>query len=315
MDNGYKGIIQMATGLGKTHTAILAIYKLLQDQHLENNGVLILITVPTKYLLFQWKRTLLEFTNLVEIYSPNSQKKMKNISRNLHLLSKNNINHYFLLTTIQSFHRIPEEKYFEVHRNYLLVSDEVQTCGSPKYSNILDEKFDPCWTLGLSATPSRYYDPKGTKFIEKYYGGIIFQMSIKEGQELEYLAHFEYHPVLCELSDEELENYKELTKKMARCGKNEELRKNLATRRSRIIKLALDKMNKFKDLLQSIRNIRKSIIFVEDNSQLNLLTEILGDHFLKFEIFVANTSKSDRDTIIQRLKTNRISSILAIKCF
>jgi len=63
--------------------------------------------------------------------------------------------------------------------------------------------------LGLSATPERHFDPVGTASVLEYFGAIVFEYSLSQAIADGRLCR--YHPVLVELTGEEVDEYKGIT--------------------------------------------------------------------------------------------------------
>ena len=103
--------------------------------------------------------------------------------------------------------------------------------------------------LGLSATPKRWFDDKGTEKIFEYFGDTVFEFSLKAAIDAGYLTPYIYMPHFTFLTEEELEKYETETKKISKayyCSKNEiekdEIYTLLLIKRQKIIRNA-DKQN------------------------------------------------------------------------
>ena len=96
----------------------------------------------------------------------------------------------------------------------LLIADEVHNLGSEGFITDPPDFFD--YRLGLSATPIRQYDEEGTEQLFSFFGPIVFQFTLEEAIG-RCLVEYEYyvHPV--ELTEDEMEDWYELTEKI---GKN-----------------------------------------------------------------------------------------------
>ena len=68
------------------------------------------------------------------------------------------------------------EKIHEIDIEKLLIVDEVHGIGSQKQMLGLDDIYD--YRLGLSATPSRYFDDEGTAVINDFFGGVVFEFDL-----------------------------------------------------------------------------------------------------------------------------------------
>lgn len=209
--NGKKGILEHATGSGKTFTAIMAI-----REHV-NEGKPVLIVVPGELLLKQWKAEIeAEFQNVALLIAGagyTSWKKPKRLSSVTSSLI--NDRPRIVLSTMQTARTADFINKINDGDHLMIVADEVHEIGSKKNSNIL--KLNTGVRLGLSATPYRYGDPEGTEKIISYFGGIVqptftLNEAIKAGRLVEY----EYYPTPLHLNDRESEEWDNLSKKISR---------------------------------------------------------------------------------------------------
>ena len=78
------GIFEMATGTGKTFTALGCANQLLEEYSNKHKPLLVIIATPTSHLVDQWEKDVLKFDVdlLVKAYSNNNSWK-KNISEQL----------------------------------------------------------------------------------------------------------------------------------------------------------------------------------------------------------------------------------------
>jgi superfamily II DNA or RNA helicase len=89
--------------------------------------------------------------------------------------------------------------------HHLLVADEVHNLGADHARNALPDGIS--MRLGLSATPERHFDPVGTAAVLEYFGSIVFEYSLAQAIADGRLCRYRYHPVLVELTDEEVDEY------------------------------------------------------------------------------------------------------------
>ena len=130
-DNDKKGIFVMATGTGKTFTALGCLEKALED----NSKLLTVITAPTKHLLPQWERSINNFgikydKLLFATGDTNWRNELENLLLDLRLDSINNL---IVLTTHDTLASndfislLSKKKRF----NSFLIGDEMHGLGSP----------------------------------------------------------------------------------------------------------------------------------------------------------------------------------------
>ncbi len=95
----------------------------------------------------------------------------------------------------------------------LLIADEVHNLGAADLRTALPLNFK--FRLGLSATPERHRDQAGTRAIHAYFGESVVRYSLREALQDGVLCPYRYIPVVVSLSDDELDDYLSLTRRIA----------------------------------------------------------------------------------------------------
>ena len=264
-----RGVLEMATGTGKTRTAISIIDRLLEDSQIDNA---IVVAYGTD-LLDQWHRELLHRSKLSvyrEYASHRESLRFLNRSREAVLvLSRPKL--ATLLSKISS----------EVQRRCLLIFDEVHGMGSKSLVKALDRQLDGFrYKLGLSATPERAYDGDGNQFVEKSIGPVIYRFTLEEAIRRGILCEFDYISLNYEFSDEDRCAIRQAIRRyFARKATTasapvEELYRDLA----RVRKLSSEKIAPFAEWAASNRQaLRRSLIFVETADYGRLVQNVLMD--------------------------------------
>ena len=129
LDANYHGILEMATGSGKTFVGIMSSYCLFR----EKKKLCVVILVPSKQLVMQWGDTLRRYTdNIILISSTINQKKIKdNLDSYLYLFKNSELNHFFIVTTIQSYFNKVHSTIQKIDpENVLLIVDEAHWLGA-----------------------------------------------------------------------------------------------------------------------------------------------------------------------------------------
>lgn len=98
--------------------------------------------------------------------------------------------------------------------HHLLVADEVHNLGADHARNALPDGI--ALRLGLSATPERHFDPVGTAAVMDYFRPVVFEYPLAQAIAEGRLCRYRYHPVLVELTDEEVDEYLEITTRLAK---------------------------------------------------------------------------------------------------
>ena len=286
-DAGFKGILEMATGSGKTITAMLCSYRVFEQQ----KPLLIVVAAPYRPLIQQWCEEIVNFglqpVNMTEFGPQGRQKKLELINRRLRLRIREVevivISH--ITISDQEFNTNLEK----LECKKLLIADEVHNLGAEGFISHPPSYFE--YRLGLSATPVRQYDEIGTTSLFDYFGAIVYTFSLNEaiGQ---CLVEYDYyiHPV--ELTADEMDDWYELTAKIKsnawRLEKNEpnEFLSKLLRDRRRILEIAKNKLNALEDAFdrENLKKLRHTLIYASDKApqQLELINQFLVSRNLLF---------------------------------
>jgi superfamily II DNA or RNA helicase len=279
---GRRGILEHATGSGKTFTALMAV-----RDHCRL-GLPALIVVPSQLLLEQWNtETANEIPGATILLAGGGHNRWRE-GRRLQAMTdpSPDLGQRIVIATMQTASSDDFLSLVRQGQHLLVVADEVHQSGSPKNSNLY--ALEAGGRLGLSATPIRYGDPEGTRKMFGYFGPVIppavtLQDAIQAGRLVEY----EYRPHPVHLTTEEVAAWKVLTDKLrreiARLQKSSNIRpelseeaKILLIRRSRIAKKAANKNQLAADVLSStFSDGQRWLIYCEDKAQLSVVIDEL----------------------------------------
>ncbi len=276
IENNCQGILEMATGTGKTITALYAYSEILKREE----KLILLVTCPYTHLPVQWERTIERMNLQSEIRevlrADGNTKNWDDLiyTQALGLLNvskKSRQKSLVILATNDTASSDKFRKMFEkiqaiCHYKWMVISDEVHSIGSPTYQKALYPEY--LYRLGLSATPDRYFDESGSDFLREYFGKTVFKFTLREAIDTinpdtgtSYLVPYDYHVAFTTLTKEELEEYLDLTRKIVRVEnalrsgnipKDREGLDRLYMKRQEVVKNA---MNKFDILTQIIQEI------------------------------------------------------------
>lgn len=265
--NGYRGIFDMATGTGKTLTALGAISKLSESLN-DNLGVI--IVCPYQHLVDQWVEDIEKF-NMKPIigYSSSPQKKWKN---KLSIAVQSYINDVetffcFICTNATFSTSYVQNELGKIKKSMLLVVDEAHNFGAVKISRTLTDNYD--YRLALSATFDRHMDESGTSLLYNYFGDKAIEYSLERAIKEKMLTPYYYHPIIIFLSDDELNQYRDLSEKIhkeIRKSKSEgfylsEKGKMLTLKRARLVAGASAKIPALKNVLQDYKDKRNILVY------------------------------------------------------
>ena len=314
----YKGILAMATGAGKTITA-LACASSIRDLDL------IIVVVPIKDLVQQWMD---ELDKLTDFYYPIAAVGRSNIWRDT-LYRKLRLIH----GNVQAVKRLPTvlvgtysglskstvaeliEDAGGLPEKSLIIADEVHTAGAQQYRRILRDDFT--YRLGLSATPIRPHDEEGTEFVLNYFGDIVYELDLEQAIKLGILCEYEYYVYVVTLTDAENEEYQKLTKKIVKLLRsgNDKVSgsiNRLSIERSRIIKSASEKIAILDHIIQD-HPLNRGMIYCADIDQADIVCHRLSQQGISVSRFTSKEDKQ-RTQILQKFSQGRLDALVAVKC-
>jgi len=349
-NNKQKGLFAMATGTGKTITALNCLLEIFKKSGYYKS----LILVPTITLVDQWESECKKFNfdNIIKICSKtkNWKSRISNI-RLMEISDSDNKFSYIIISTYASFVRsnIFSELIGFPKNKLLFIADEAHNMGSGQLKNRLDE-IPYLRRIGLSATPERQFDETGNKKLMEFFGcasKYTFEYSMKDAIENGALCKYYYYPHVINLTDLEMDDYKEISTKIAKMmefqdEESQDILLRLLLKRKRIIHKAENKAiafrNIMKDRLKENGNLKYTLVYVpEGNKPDNEFADVFdktdfmendddSDHLidnytrivkdLNTNIIVRQfTSDSkDRDKMLKEFAEGRIDVLTSMKC-
>ncbi len=326
-DQGYKGILAMATGTGKTLTAIDAVKRVRE----RIRGAAVVITVPYQNLAVQWMDALreqgIEVIGVFDTYASWYEQ-----VKNLFMASQYSdaVSMPCLVCVNASF---KEDRFQELltlldgarQRNHLLVVDECHHFNSPEHLKKLPSQFT--LRLGLSATP---YDQFDEHHLEQYFGPIAYEFSLSRAIREGFLTRYRYHLLLCELDDDETAIYEELTLKIVKIAGGEERMtpetlakvQPLLLQRARVVGAAKDKLVKLRAHLERIGRTPYTLIYCGDGKveedgehlrQIERVSALLHQLHWRSSRITASESLKTRELLLDHLRTKSIDAVVSIK--
>ncbi len=285
------GILCMATGTGKTITAI----KIMEELFRGNVIKRVIITMSGNDLLDQWAEQMRSTFKDKPIFLQYGMHKELNKfilhpDNALILLSSDASNLTKLLAMLET---IPGNYFADT----LFVFDEVHAAGSSTRVENLSGKLSPyTYRLGLSATPEREYDDEGNNFIEEEIGPVIYHFTLQDAIKKGILCPFNYIPLSYNLTTEEKRKKREIIGAYNAKKKNGESvsESDLYTQLAIINKTAKDKLIHFNKLIKSNPQLlNKCIIFVQDTEYGKLVQNILIQYIDKYHTYYADDEKKN----------------------
>lgn len=278
-NNKQKGLFAMATGTGKTITSLnclLEIYNKLGYYKA-------IILVPTITLVEQWELECKKFNFSTIIKVCSKYNNWKSSVANLRLLEMTNSDNklsYIIISTYASFVR--SNIFMELNQfpknKLLLIADEAHNMGGGLMANRLSE-IKYLRRIGLSATPERQFDDSGNLKLMNFFGcenNYTFEYSMGEAIEKGALCRYYYYPHIVKLTDNEMSEYVQLSKKIVKImgfqdTESQERLKMLLLKRKRIIHKAANKLIVFKQIVERRMiekgNLKYTLVYVPEGNK------------------------------------------------
>ncbi|MEQ1515136.1 MAG: DEAD/DEAH box helicase family protein, partial [Usitatibacteraceae bacterium] len=211
-ENDNNGILELATGAGKTITAIYAAVKTIEA----NEGITLIVAVPYQDLADQWCNELRLFNiHAVKCYGSRNDWEPQ-IQAYLSRIRGGRPEFLAIVVvnrTLVSDHFQAYVKQFDQGRLFF-IGDECHHHGSQMCVGKLFP--DARFRLGLSATPFHYLDDERNVRLAAVYDRSVFQYSLAEAVRDAVLTPYEYLPVVVELTETEAQDYVDLSTQISR---------------------------------------------------------------------------------------------------
>lgn len=298
-----RGILEHATGSGKTITAIAAMREWL------GMGRPVLVLVPSELLLSQWYGEVRSELSDVEprmLLAGAGHTRWRRAG----MVEGFTASRGGPRVTISTLQTASTESFFGRVRDgdhLLLVADEVHRVGSPKLSEVL--AVDAGARMGLSATPKRFGDPEGTNRLLDYFGGVADSFTLADAIAAGRLCRYTYHIHPIELTAEEMLEWRDMTREIgretARSPRNEagdlvfsERTKLLLIKRARTLKRASAKVPLAVGVLRNnFESGQRWLVYCDDRSQLTEVLESLRRAGLPCDEYYSDMEGSKETTL------------------
>jgi superfamily II DNA or RNA helicase len=300
-ENNGRGILAIATGGGKTLTA-LVIASFVANQE---ESLLVIIAVPTIALLEQWADDVRNFdVEPLNFQNFPANQQGQQINQCVRHLRLGNIKCEVIIATHEG---LKSERVITVLEKaaqnipLMLIGDEVHNLGSIGFQNVAPNIFK--YRLGLSATFVRQFDEVGTQFLLDYFGSVVFEFGLEDAIGV-CLVPFDYHVHVVMLDEQEESEWGELTYEIRRLsyaaeladGASEKERwKILCLKRRRIVESAAGKVTVLASILPKQKHdIKRTLIFCTDKQpeQLNAVNDVLNNRRVNFHQITADETSN-----------------------
>ncbi|MEG4112817.1 MULTISPECIES: DNA phosphorothioation system restriction enzyme [unclassified Microcoleus] len=326
--NQGRGTLKMATGSGKTITALAIATELYNKINLQ----VLLVICPYCHLVNQWARESEKF-GLKPILAFDSARSWQNkLAAGLYQVRSGDRAFLTIITTNASLmgdSLRSQLRYFP--EKTLIIGDEVHNLGAPRLGESLPRNIG--LRLALSATPERHFDEEGTEAILDYFGPVLQpELTLADAIRQKALVHYLYYPILVELTEAETRKYSRLTQKIgwALWG-DEKVEENdalttLLMQRARLIGAAANKLTALRELMIHRLDTAHTLFYCGDGAiegsarrnnhrQLTETAKLLGSELgYRVNTYTAATPLAERERLRQQFESGELQGLVAIRC-
>jgi len=317
--NNYHGFYVMATGTGKTWTAIFSAKKLIETEQ-----CMVTICAPYKHLVKQWAEDVTKAfpeAKIVLVSSENPEWD-KQITNEI-VRSKYDPNQQLIIiTTIASFKM---QRYQDIIATFsgkkLLIVDEAHRF------TVRPSDYD--YLLGLSATPfSGSSAERGNELME-YFGGQVFSLTIEDALDRGYLVPYYYRPIYVYATREEEDKFNGFSRIILSCFRNgvcinPDLLVKTLRNRLRVISMAEEKQTHIDDIINNVKERNNVVVYCGDGRlmdseqgeirHIQSVKKMLSRHGYKASQFTAQENIKDRMELVDSFNKGEITALAAIRC-
>lgn len=315
ISNDWHGILEMATGTGKTITSLL-----ISNEFFKEKGrIFLVIIVPFTHLIGQWEENCQEAGYEQFTYCFGTKKKWMNKLQadvrdfNLGLVKKQVVITTYRTASSDEFNHFMER----VRGKSFLIADECHYFG---VRSLRENKMGSLEAkIGLSATPDRWWDEEGTKYIEDFFGPTVYEYDMKMAIQNGALTEYIYHPVVVDLTEDEIGRYEKLTKRLIHLLSDKKANKEeiseVNRKRSLIISKADDKKQVlFRTFDQKVREEVSHTLVYCAPGEVEIITSNFSRLGYKVHRFDSQVPLEERKKILDAFDNGTIQVLVAIKC-
>ena len=319
-----RGVVAMATGAGKTLTALICATRC-QDR-LGERPLLVVVSAPSVPLILQWSEEVRKFgvNAIAPSLAGNPTRDLTRLFRGL----RGGGTHVAVVTNNLLCKPGFQENLKKKLRTRngpvatLLIADEAHTLGAESFIRNKPDFFER--RLALSATPERQYDPDGTEEIFRFFGPTVHEFGLDRAIGF-CLVPYRYYVHACTLDGDELAEFEALSRRIgaALAAESEDDEESplqaLLIARRRIIETATSKIDLVRAVLQRRRpgNLAHALIYAsaKNPGQFERIGALLTELDVKWAPVTQETTRTPKrlEQILDAFGEGAIQVLLAKK--
>ncbi len=311
--NQCQGLFEMATGTGKTITALAASIHLYEKE----DRLAVIITVPYQHLVDQWHNEAQAFGYRPLLAYQSKARWLDALNHEILDFNSNYRRFISVITTHTTFISSEfQESIARLNTPSLLIADEAHHLGAEQSRQHYPQHIP--FRLALSATPDRWFDDPGTAALRTYFDKTVFEFPLEKAIGFSLTPYY-YYPHLVPLTDEEMEKYEELSAKIARLINREDEEgqhalKMLLIRRAELLNKAENKLDVLSELVDTQDDIKHALFYCAPG-QIDKVLRLLGwEKGLLVHRFTAEEDPQERQQLLTDFANGDLQALVAMKC-
>jgi len=311
--NDCQGLLEMATGTGKTITALAASVQLYE----RDNRLALVMSVPYQHLVDQWDSECQMFGYRPILAYQSRSRWIDDLNQQIMDFNLGYRDMISVITTHTTFCSPDFQKSIaKLKQPAMMLADEAHHLGAERARQSYPEHIPH--RLALSATPDRWFDDEGTACLRNYFGETVYSFPLEKAIGVSLTPYY-YYPHLVTRTPEEMEQYEELSAKIAKvAGRDDETAqkslKILLMRRAELLNKAVNKLDVLSDLIDLQREIEHSLFYCAPG-QINEVVRLLGvDKGLLVHRFTAEENTAERQRLLSDFADGELQALVAMKC-
>ncbi|MFE9938936.1 DNA phosphorothioation system restriction enzyme [Streptomyces hirsutus] len=332
-----RGILRMATGTGKTLTALSAAAQVTKVLHKAGEPLLTIVIAPYQHLVDQWSKDVEWFgVHPLRAYE-STVAWFPYASQLLDALALKTARGGVIITTNKTFGDAAFQSILGRYRGrLLLIADEAHNLGTRHIRLKLPESAE--FRLGLSATPERWFDDEGTAALTDYFGHVVFELGIGDAIKAGALCRYTYTPVVVELDAEETDLYMEITEKIGRILAVQQFSEqpdeksplgHLLRKRANLLGHARAKLPALQREIEKRGEDWYQLLYCaegqhplsyeggapQEPSQIDQVLDLVGNQLqMPAARYTAETKRAERRHVLQRFADRKLQVIASMRC-
>lgn len=336
-DSEYCGILDHATGAGKTFTAIYGASRIFEH----SGRLFVLVAVPYQALADQWVE---EFKKcgvnaiLCSSMNPSWPEQLAS-TVDVFQIGKASFAASVVVNATMVTPRF-QQIVARLHDPdaFLFVGDECHHHGTLRLFAGLPDNAK--LRMGLSATYERSGDDEGTRRVEQYYGAVVHRFPLSQAIEEGFLVPYEYHLQLVDLNGGETEEFLDISEKIRdrlRALKSDdpeglfedEFIRLLLFKRARLLGRIESKRTRLAQIIDSHGLMARTLIYCgegaaaggfeddvseEELQNIDLVTRMVSNRGYRVTKFTSREPTEERRQALEGFRRGTIQVLTAIRC-